>query len=158
MLFKGPYVSLLLFILVTVRDSIDALFWIVLLFLFELNWVVLSNNSNFVRKIFFCFLYYFLSLFFFAVPIRYLNLSPYMIVGLWYLLRTLFFIFNIFVLLFLNESIFRSYDDSLEACILVSELLCFWLVLIFGGLMFIGDGKEILFFAISILLLSFYLN
>ena len=42
--------SIAVVILFTVRDGIDTLFWNVLLFLFELNWVVLSNNSIFCSE------------------------------------------------------------------------------------------------------------
>ena len=125
--------SIAVVILFTVRDGFDTLFWIVLLFLFELNWVVLSNNSIFYSEDIFLFPILFFELVFSCRSDSRPEFESLCVCRTMVFIEvTLFFIFNIFVLLFPNEYTFRAYDDFLEACILISELFCFWLVLVFG--------------------------
>ena len=142
--------SIAVVMLFTIRDGINTLFWIDLLFIFELNWVVLSNNSIFCSEEIFLF-----PILFFELVFSCRSDSRPEFESL-YFCRTmvsieviLFFIFNMCCF-----TIFRSYDNFVGACIFISELFCFWLVLVFGDLRFVGDGINVLFFAISILLLS----
>ena len=84
--------SFLFIIWIAVGDGIDVLFWFVLLFLFNLDLFVLSNNSIFFSKDIFRFpSILFLGWVLVAVRIRDLNLIAYVDSGIYYLFGSRYF-------------------------------------------------------------------
>lgn len=102
--------SILFIIWCAVGDGINVLFWFVLLFLFKLDLFVLSNKSIFSSED----IFWFPSILFFGISASYCSetrLEFECLCGFWdiiFIWVTLFFVIILLVVLFPNESTFRS--------------------------------------------------